>query len=566
MGLFSATYQFTIYHMISPKLYRNLIYISCLTALSISFFKPETASAVEAQLKDTSYLSNKKQVLLKGNGSDPQDLDPQITVGVSESNIHLALFEGLINFDPKNLSPIPGVATSWEISPDSRTYTFHLRPDAQWSNGQLVTADDFVFAYQRILSPALGSEYASMLYVIKGAEAFHKSKSANFSNTVQVRAIDKHTLIIELENPCSYFLSMLTHHAFFPVHPETILKFGSMDQRNTKWTQFPNHVSNGPFKLKRWSVGEVVEVERNNYYWNAAQTQLTEIHFFPFTDPNAEQRAFETGQLHITDSVPPSKFATLAKRQDPTLKVDPYLATYYYCFNTQRAPFNDIRVCQALNLATDRSLIAEKVAGCGKLPATTFTPPNLKSYTCNTTIPYAIDKARELLAEAGFPNGKGFPKIELLYNNTETNRILAQAIQEMWKQALNIEIELVHQEWKVYLQSRKNKQFDILRASWIADYADPSCFLALFKSDATNNHTGWANSEYDHLLDLSNQCLDATERNAILSKAESILLEELPILPIYFFTSTCRLSPKVKGWYPNLLDMHPYQYMSIDPL
>lgn len=502
------------------------------------------------------------KILYKGNGTDPKSLDPQLTTGVSEAKIHLALFEGLVSLDPKTAEPIPGVATGWDIDATNTIYTFHLRPEACWSNGQPLIATDFVFAYNRILSPELAAEYASFLYVIKGAEDFHAGITTDFA-TVGIQAIDAHTLRIELTHPSTCFLTMLMHHSFAPVCKTAILNAGSMIARDSGWDHSGKHVSNGPFKLKSWNVGEHVIVEKNPLYWDAKRVQLDEIHFIPFTDEYAEQRAFEANQLHITETIPGSKVATLQGLQDTSVNIHPYLGTYYYALNTCRPPLNDVRVRTALNLAIDRDLLVEKVANANKLPAYYFTPPGISGYTSSTSLTFDPIRAQELLAEAGFPKGRGFPKLELVYATNDHNRDIALAIQSMWAKELNIHITLVNEDSKSCLDKRARKDFDIMRCSWIADYADPTSFLNLFKSNSTNNHTCWSHPTYDAHIEQAEHTISLSDRIHAFDQAEALLVQELPIIPIYFYTCSYRLSPKVTGWDANILDLHPYQYVDL---
>ena len=507
--------------------------------------------------------ANRAQILLVGNGAEPASLDPHIATGVPERSIIFALLEGLMRPHPETLAPMPGMAARYELTDDQKTYRFYLREDALWSNEDPVTAHDFVFAYQRILSPRLGAQYASLLYCMENAEAYHAGEIDDFAR-VGVKAISASVLEITLNAPTPFFLSLIMHYTWFPVHAETILAHGGMTNLNNRWTRPGNFVGNGPFILKSWQVKEVVTVEKNPDYYAATTVRLKGIHFYAVSNLNTEERMFRAGQLHITHALPTHKFPTYRRNQSPALRVEPALGTYYYLFNTQRSPLNDPRVRQALNLAIDRSSIIENVLKGNRSPAYTFTPPGTGGYTCSTAIIEDIQSARKLLAEAGYPDGQGFPEQTLLYNSSEDHRILAEAIQGMWKAHLNIAVSLMNQEWKVYLETRKSRDFDIVRAGWLGDYNDPSTFLELFTSQSGNNVSGWSNPEYDALIASASRTIDRELRFNQFQQAEALLLKEMPLMPIYFYNTTSLVHPAVRGWHGNLLDWHPYQSVYLD--
>ncbi|MBP7843245.1 MAG: peptide ABC transporter substrate-binding protein [Proteobacteria bacterium] len=503
-----------------------------------------------------------KKVLLYGNGSEPATIDPQLATGTVEHHIILALYEGLVNSDPQDLHPIPGVAEKWEISKDQKNFKFFLRKNAKWSNGDPVTAHDFVNSWMRILTPTLASEYAYMLHVIVNAEEFNTGKIKDFS-AVGVKAIDDYTLEVKLKGPTPYFLSLLTHHSAIPVHKATIEKFGAFDDRNNPWTKPGNFVGNGPYKLKTWELNKILTVEKNPNYWDQASLNLDEIHFFPTVNLLTEERSFRAGELHRTNDLPPHKIQNLLKENPEETKVYPFLASYFFRFNTTRKPFTDKRVRKALSLAINREEIVEKVAKGNQVPAYSFVPPNAGGYNSKNKITGDLETARKLLAEAGFPDGKGFPKVDILYNTHEGHKAVAVAIQEMWKKNLNIDVELNNQEWKVYLDTEKKLQYFVSRAGWVADYNDPNNFLDLFVTNGGNNRTGWSNAAYDSLIKKAAMTADPAARLEVFQDAEKILLEEMPILPIYIYTNKYMLSKKVKGYYPNAQDSHPYQNMDL---
>lgn len=498
------------------------------------------------------------QTLHLGNGTEPQDLDPDIVTGVQEYHIMLSLLEGLVNPDPVDLHPIPGVAESWDISPDRRVYTFHLRPDSKWSNGEPVTARDFYESYKRILTPSLASEYAYMHFVVKNAEAYNTGKLKDFSQT-GYKVIDEHTFQVTLDNPTPYFLSLLTHHSWFPVHLPTVAKYGDPYTRGNRWTRPGRYVGNGPFTLETWRVNDIIIVRKSTNYWDRAHVKLNRIYFYPIESTDTEERAFRSGQLHITYEIPLSKIGYYRQHDPKVLKDVPYLSTYFYRINVTKPPLNDKRVRRALALAVDREGIVNDVTKGGELAAYNFTPPDVAGYTCRARLSGGVTEARRLLAQAGYPNGQGFPKVKLLFNTMEKHRTIAEAVQQMWKKNLNIDVDLQNEEWKVYLDAQRTLDYQICRAAWSGDYVDPNSFLDMWQTGNGNNEAGWSNPEYDHLIAQAAATDDPKQRLEVFQKAEAILLDELPMIPVYFYTRVYLERPEVHGWYPNVLDNHLYQ-------
>lgn len=507
--------------------------------------------------------ANRHQILLKGSGSEPKDLDPHVATGVTEHHIIMALLEGLVAEDPVDLHPVPGVAERWDISPDGKVYTFHLRANAKWSNGDPVTARDFFETYKRILTPTLASEYAYMHFVVKNAEAYNAGKLTDFAQ-VGYRVVDDHTLEITLENATPYFLPLLNHMSWFPVHLPTIAKYGPAYQRGSKWTRAGRFVGNGPFTLEKWRVNDVIIVKKSPTYWDQATVRLNEIRFYPIEDNNSEERAFRAGQLHVTETLPLAKIETYRRNRPDVFSFGPYLGTYFYRLNTTKPPLNDKRVRRALAIAIDRESLAANVTRGGQTPAYHFTPPGTAGYDCRTKLPADIAEARRLLAEAGYPNGKGFPRMELLFNTSEGHKAIAEALQQMWKRQLNIEVELVNEEWKVFLDSTQSLNYQIARGSWIADYVDPNSFLDMWLTGGGNNETGWANKEYDALIAAAASAPGPQQRLEFFQQAEALLLDEMPIIPIYFYTRVCLKRPELKGWHSTLLDNHPYKHVYLE--
>ncbi len=503
------------------------------------------------------------QILHKGNGPEVQDLDPHLVNSVASLNVISALLEGLVAEDPHDLHPVPGIAESWEISTDEKTYTFHLRHNATWSNGQTVSARDFVESYHRILSPKLASPIAYMLYPVANAEAFNKGTIDNFDQ-VGFRARDDWTLEITLANPTPYFLSLLNHYSWFPVHIPTIEKYGPVFERGSRWTKPGRFVGNGPFTLEEWRLNSRIRVKKSATYWDAPNVALDEIVFHTIDSNDVEERAFRSGQLHLTDSIPVNRIDRYRRQYPELLRSDTYLGSYFFRVNVTKPPLDNRLVRRALAMAIDRKAIVEKVWRGGQVPASCFTPPNTAGYTCEASIPYDVDLARKMLAEAGYPNGRSFPPIEILFNTSENHKLTAEAIQQMWRQNLNVNATLLNQEEKVYFDSRRQRNYQIYRSTWIGDYVDPNSFLDLWVTDGTNNQTGWSNAHYDRLINEASQATDQAGRYAAFQKAEALLLNEAPILPVYFYTHTFLARPNVKGWYPTILDHHPYKYVRLE--
>ena len=509
---------------------------------------------------------NREQVMHWGNGADPGDLDPQTEEAEASSHIFNALFEGLVSQDPHDLHPIPGVAASWDISPDARVYTFHLRPDARWSNGDPVTARDFIESWHRLLSPALGSQYSQMLYKdaeVVNAHDFYDGKLADFSK-VGLGAPDDHTLVVHLVNPADYFLSMLNHESLYPVHIPTILKYGRFDQKGTAWTQPGNLVGNGPFRLKSWRLQQELVVERSPTYWDAPNVRLKEIHYYPTDNLDTEERDFRAGQLHVTYEIPLSKIDYYKKNDPAVFQDSPYLGTYFLRLNITRPPLTDRRVRRALAMAIDREGIAKTVARGGQQPAYSYVPPDCNGYNSRARIPTDYEGARRLLAEAGFPDGKGLPSIEILTNTSANHQAVMEVIQQTWRDKLHVNATIRAEESKVWFDSMHTMNYDVCRTGWIGDYVDPFSFLGIFVTGGGNNDCGFANPPYDDLIARSRTAATAPERKELLQQAETILLDEAPVAPIFYYARIYLKQPSVRGWFPNVLDRHMPKFIYLD--
>ena len=507
---------------------------------------------------------NKSGTLYWGNGTEPQSLDPQIATGVPEHHVISAVMEGLVLKDRKTLEPRPGVAKTWDISNDGRVYTFYLRENAKWSNGDAHTAHDYVWSWWRALQTTLGNQYAYMLFPIKNAKRYYDGETSDFSD-VGVKAIDNRTLQVTLTNPTPYFLQLLDHYSLFPVHQATIEKFGRADERGTRWSYEGNLVGNGPYKLEEWKINRHITVTKNPYYWDEANVSINSIVFKPVDNAVTEERMFRAGALHVTSSIPADKIAIYQEKSAPELKITPYLGTYFYRLNINTPQLQDKRVRRALGMAIDRKQLVDNITKGGQIPAYTMTPPGTMGYFPESTLNFDPEAAKRLLAEAGYPNGEGFPSVEILYNTNEGHRKIAVALQEMWKNYLNIDIKLLNQEWKVYLATESAGDYQISRGGWIGDYVDPNNFLDMFLCNGGNNRTGWCNEEYDRLiLEVAPSQSSHEQRLKIFQQAETILLEDMPIIPVYTYTSIKLLHPSVRNFDDNILNQAMYKDLYLD--
>jgi oligopeptide transport system substrate-binding protein len=363
----------------------------------------------------------------------------------------------------------------------------------------------------------------------------------------------------------SYFLSLTAMPYYFPVHPPTILKFGAMDERATPWTRPGHIVTNGPFRLKRWQVNSVIEMEKNPTYWNAAANPINGLRFYPIDNASQEERLIRSGQLHVSYEMPIDKIGAYQAAGSPFLRIDPFLETFFLRFNVTNPVMKEKRIRQALARAIDRAQLVREVTRGGQQPATHFVPPDTAGYTCAFQAKTDFDSARKLLAEAGYPGGKGFPAVDLIFNSSDFNRRVLEAIQEMWKRELGISVTISNQEFKVYLDAQRTLNYTLCRARWVGDYADPSTFLEMFITGGGNNQTGWSNTTYDRLIQESQRASTREARYAIYQQAEALLLEECPISPVFFGTRVFLLNPAVKNWKPSLLGFQRYQDIRLEP-
>ena len=530
------------------------LFILCLSFIFLTSCS-SNVTPVDSGLED--------QVFHFGNGSEPQGIDPHIVTGVPEHHILISLCEGLTIPNAFGDGNLPGAAQSWTVSDDGREYIFNLRNNGMWSNGDSVTAEDFVWSWKRILTASLGSQYPDMLYYLDGAYEYHNGLTDNFDD-VGIKAVDKFTLKINLKAPTPFFLGLLSHYSTWPVHKETVLKHGSIDDRNGQWTRPGNFVCNGPFNLKSWELNNKIVVEKNPMYWDATEVRLNQIHFYPVSNVMTEDRMFRAGQLHVTSTLPSQKCPIYIEEKNPDLRIDPYMGQYFYRLNTENPALKDAKVRKALAYAIDKKLLVEKVTKCGQIPAYSFTPPGSNGYQPDTTIPFNPELAKQLLKDAGYSDENPFPKLEILFNTNEDHRKIALAVQQMWQQNLGIEVELVNQDWKVYLSREMVGDFQVSRAGWIGDYEDPNTFLDLMRPNRGNNKTGWEDFEYDSLIETANKTTDQEQRYELLKQAERILIDNMPVIPLYTYVRSYQLSSDVKGYNPHILDHHHPKFIYLE--
>ncbi|WP_305461327.1 ABC transporter substrate-binding protein [Photobacterium leiognathi] len=513
--------------------------------MSLGFAVAATSfSSFAAQVPADTKLAD-KQELVRGNGTEPESLDPQKVSGVPESNVIRDLLEGLVNQDSKG-NLVPGAAKSWETE-DYKTWTFHIRDDAKWSNGDPVTAEDFVYTWRRLADPKTASPYASYIQMttMDNAEDIIAGKKA--PETLGVEAIDSKTLKVTLDKPVSYFASMLVHTSMKPVNQKVVEKFGD------EWTKVGNYVSNGAFKLDTWVVNERIVLARNENYWDNKNTVINQVTFLPIENQVAAMNRFLAGETDMTYEMPNEHFKRLQKEYPQDVKVTPYLCSYYYEFNMTRKPFDDANVRKALSYAIDRDVLAKFIVGKGETPAYNFTP--LATNGLDVEMPeyskldqkQRLAKAKELLKAAGYDQNNPL-KFNLLYNTSENHKKIAVAISSMWKKGLGVTAVLENQEWKSYLDAKRQGNFDISRAGWCGDYNEASTFLAIMRSDHSQNYPKYSSAAYDKAIDDAVLAKTDAERAADYKDAEAKAAEDMPIMPIYHYVNARLVNPQLGGY------------------
>lgn len=505
----------------------------------------------------------KTQTLLLGNAAEPADLDPDVIYAWTDSNIAYSIFEPLTWIDEKTTLPIPAAAQSWDTSPDGLVWTFHLRPGMLWSNGDPVTAEDWVYSFHRILSPNMAASYSYMVWVLKNAEAFNTGKLTDFSK-VGAKALDPLTLQLTLERPTPYLAALASHTTWLPVHKAVIEKFGKMDEKGTRWTRPGNLVGNGAFVLTEWSPNDKIVVEKNPKYWDAAHVRLNKIVFYPIEDVNSEELAFRGGQLHATYGLPISKIKPYEKDHPEFYHNEDNLASYYFFINVTKKPFDDWRVRRALSMAVDRERIARDVLQGSRSPAYAFTPKDTAGYTSSAQVPVDYDAARKLLAEAGYPGGKGLPAVEVISYASESSVKVMETVQATWRKELGFNITVQPIEQKTLFANTQSGNYTIAFSAWIADYPDPSTFMDCLHTGNGNNWAQYSNKEYDRLDEAAASDPDNARRYQDFDKAEAILLHDSPVVPLFYGERPHLAVPFLKGWPDSKLGFKAFKNVYLE--
>lgn len=514
------------------------------SALCVGLLAALTGAVNAAQVPAGTVLDAKQDVV-RHIKDEPASLDPIKAVGLPEIPVIRDLFEGLVNQDEHG-NPVPGVAERWQTS-DNRTFTFILREDARWSNGDPVTAKDFVYSWRRLVTPANTSSFSwfASLAGIVNADDILAGKLP--PDQLGVVAMDDHTLKVMLSRPVPYFVNLMANFSLFPVHQATVEKYGA------DWTRPGNLVGNGAFKLDERVVNEKLVLTPNAHYWDHAHTVLRKVTYLPISQESNATKRYLAGDIDITESFPKNQYQKLLKTLPGEVYTPAQLGTYYYAFNTQSAPTSDQRVRKALSYAIDRQVIAQKVLGTGEKPAYRLTPDVTSGFTPEQSeleqySQAELDaQAKALMGAAGYGPGKPL-KLSLLYNTQETNKQVAIAVASMWKKTLGVEVKLVNQEWKTYIDNRNSGHFDVVRASWVGDYNEASTFLSLLTSSHSGNISRFHNAEYDRLMKDTGGQTDSQRLNQEYNQAERILTNEAPIAPIYQYTNARLIKPWVKGY------------------
>lgn len=490
--------------------------------------------------------STKSKVLNVNNSSEPGSLHPANAQGTHESWILEHTFEGLTKKTEEG-KIVPGSAKSWEISDDGLTWTFKLRDGLKWSNGDPLTANDFEYAWKYALKPETAADYAYQLYYLKGGEAYNSKKGKE--EDVGVKAIDDLTLEVTLEQPTPYFLDLTSFYTFYPIDKK-------VQEENPKWAlDAKTHVSNGPFKLTEWKHKESLKIEKNENYYDKDKIKLDAVNFALIEDENTAWQMYQSGELDLAYPLPVDIQGQMVNSDDKEFKMGKELAVYYYNFNTKVKPFNNAKVRKALSMAIERQKITENVAQGGQKPAFGVVPPGIPDasgdFQENTGNLFKEDvtEAKKLLKEGLAEEGmKELPEFSILYNTLDSHKKIAEAVQEMWRDNLGVKVTLENAEFQVKLDREKAGDFEISRAGWVGDYVDPMTFM-LWETDGAYNDAGWSNKEYDNLLKEAKSTMEPKERMAALHKAEEVLIEDMPILPVYFYTKPYMVKSNVTGVY-----------------
>ena len=499
--------------------------------------------------------------LNRGLVTDAESVDPHEARSTQAAQVLRDIGEGLISYSASG-TLVGGAAESWSVSDDGLTYEFKIRDDARWSNGDAVTAGDFVFALRRLVDPATAAFYAEAVVSIKNAEQIIAGELS--PDELGVAVAENNTLVITLQLPTPYMLSLLTHPSTFPLHPGSVAEYGS------DFTRPEYLLSNGAYKLESWETASVLRLRRNEHYWNNAATNIEAVNYLVITQELTQLNRFRAGEIDITDTIPTEGFATIREQYAEQMHISPYLGIFYYGYNLSKPPFADSpQLRQALSMAIDREVLVEKVIGRGEAPAYSWVPPGVNNYE-PIRLSYADlsqeernAAARRLYREAGYSD-ENPAQIEVRYNTSDTQQRIALAIQSMWAEALGVETTLVNEEFQVLLANmREGEVTQVFRSSWIGDYNDAHTFLNILQSGNPANTPGFNNEFFDKRMQDAAEQTDLRKRRLYLEEAERVLLSEHPVIPLYFYVSKHLVSPRVQGWGDNVLDYHYSQHLSL---
>ena len=501
--------------------------------------------------------SSKTSVLAVSVGPEPDTIDPALNSAVDGATLIIHGFEGLMTLNKEGI-PTEAQAESYKLSDDNLTYTFTLREGLKWSDGTPITAEDFVYSWNRAIAKDTAADYAYMFEVIEGYA----------DGKLNVKAVDEKTLEVKLISVTPYFLELCAFPAYFPVQKATVEIAGEA------WATEPStYIGNGPYVLKEWVHDSYMLYEKNKNYWNVEKVGPEQIKFVLMEDDNAGLSAYETGELLMIDNIPNDELSSLSTKSD--FHKEGQLGTYYISYNTKNEYLSNPKIRQALTLAVDREFICEEIGQAGQVPAGAYVAMGLsdadtskefrevggdyfdpKDYEGN------LEKAKELLKEAGYPNGEGLPTFEYIYNENTGHQLVGQALQDMWSK-IGVKVELVSQEWGTFLNTRKNGEYDIARNGWLGDYNDPISFLDMWITGGGNNDAQWSNKEYDELITKIKSSSDAEERMKLMHEAEDIIFDEWMLCPIYYYVDVYMLSDKVEGFYSSPLGYKYFMYSSV---
>jgi oligopeptide transport system substrate-binding protein len=537
----------------------------------------ENGEKSEKSDEDAFKAGSEADMLTFALAADPETFDTASMSGAPEGRSAMQIFEGLLMPGPttegiEDSSKLvrPGVAESYEVSDDGKTYTFKIRKDAKWSNGDALTAKDFVFSWRRVLTPSTAADYASLMFLIEGAQGYYNALQKAESEDkevdadklwkdVGIKAVDDQTLQVNLINPTPYFPELVAFYTFFPTPQKVIEKHGD------DWTKPENIVTNGAYKLGEYEPQKHIIFEKNDQYWDKDNVSIPKAKARIIADRSAVVNAYRAEELHWSGAgLPVSQVSSLVSH--PDYRRDPMLGTYYFRVNVsdKDSPLANQKVREALSLAVDRQNLVDNALNGLYKPATSYVPASMAAFESTTETSFSPKKAKDLLKEAGYgKDGKAFPKVALLYNTDENHKLVAEAVQSMWQRYLGIEVELVNKEWKMYLKDVDNLEYEIARAGWIGDYNDPMTFLDMWETGNGNNDTGWSNEKYDGLISQARAETNTEKRTELLQQAEELLLAEGPVIPVYFYTTNALVAGHLEGFEAHNRDIHLLKYMSL---